>query len=170
MKNISIRRILFLSVCFVSVLLLGCFLILGKRLGDENIPTFIKNIEVAFDEGKNDFLFKEVTDFKWDELCLFYSVNSEPESGYWAYEEHIKKNAISVTPLDKKNFFMIFIFRNGNDFKQIGVERAYLKINGKKSWIRIMDEKLPTTGGCLKGDIFLKKQDLSMLNLYIKEE
>lgn len=155
-KNI-LEGVAFAILAFVF---LAALLLEGRKSAD-----FLEKIEQKFELGADDISLHETTDFPWEKVCFFNPVN-EPESAYWAYEEYIEKEFPKHNLLKRGNYFMIFIFQQGNNLREFAFKQSHLRINKSKFWLRIVGEEMESTGGCLKKDAFLKKKDSAVIEIY----
>ncbi|MEW8026283.1 MAG: hypothetical protein AB2806_00890 [Candidatus Thiodiazotropha sp.] len=146
------------------LLLLYCLIVCSCNTNND--IKFLRQIEKELEADQEEFIFNDATDFEWEEVCLFYPADSAPESGYWRYEEYITNSRIDVNPLKRRNYFMIFLFKTRNGYRQFATRKGHLSIDEKKYWMRVEDESATRTGGCLKGRVSIRKSQFLELKLY----
>lgn len=152
-KSIVVRCVKNLNV-FCLIITTGALLI-----GCTKQPQFIENLEKSFNQNKNSIFLNEVTNFEWEEVCVFISADSAPETAYQAYEEMRAEKNWSFKALSKSPYQSIFIFKDGEKFKQFGLDRQYLHLKEGNLGFRLPQEREGYSQGekCFSKNVMFKK-------------
>lgn len=149
-----------LFLCCLSVFVLAsCFDEIDHDI------VFVQKIKEKIESGEKYFSLHDVTDFSWDQVCVFYPADSYPYSAYSAYEKFLKREGENVSLLKKKKYSLIFLFKDKSTYRQFGTTRQPIRVDGKKHWLRIRGESSTRLGGCLNGDANIQQGNNKIIEL-----
>lgn len=126
-----LRIVTFLLVTF----LLGC------TPSSPQSEAFFKNLEAAFTPNAEAVFMVNVTDFAWEDVCIFKADSPYPYVGYESYKEYVTAKELNGT-LPHEKYGLIFMFLNkGKVVREYFQTEGYLTIANTDRTLELASKK-----------------------------
>lgn len=117
---------------------------------------FEAQLNVFLSGEQEDINVASLTDFNWNNLCVFKAADSAPKSGYLHYEDHISKQKLTLAKIKPTSDY-IFLFCDQDQKCQHIVLGAPIQLHKDKHYLTFA-ENVIETGQCFDKSVKIQKK------------
>lgn len=129
------------NIFTTTLLILGLALLASCDFSNDTASAgFKKNIRKFISSGESETPLTALTNFNWNNVCIFRPIGSAPDAGYVSYLEHVKSIEEHVIPIKKSSDYIFLFSLEDKQFQHI-VLSAPLYLDSEKYWLDFSGEK-----------------------------